>query len=354
MSIDPIVAASPTSDSQSGAGPSARPSTLAPARMPPDRIEKVDARGAPSQTYNADVLLHNSLGGAHALVASAAGATFGAVQRVGPALSQLGPEAASAATAAAGAAASIAGETLGAAGLVVAMQSSAGDAGEDAPDATWRQHSNAVADRTPQQVHTTFPGYRVDVGPNHTTNPAHVRPAKDGILTTPAETSTKVTHTGHAAPELRELTIPTGTAVHQPRAMDQATFSKQERVVTPAHTAHLTASGSLMNADRAIVPAEKLSGYALNPAHAQGGNKARLFQATLGMDASHAHDLETQLRDGIKTKSAIPGDVDEHGVRFAVDVPVVGPKGSATVRSSWIYKSNSEEPSLTSVRVKIK
>jgi hypothetical protein len=61
------------------------------------------------------------------------------------------------------------------------------------------------------------------------------------------------------------------------------------------------------------VPVEKLSGYALNSNHAQGGDKARVFQATLGMDASYAPDLETQVRDGIKTNSAIPGDVDELG-----------------------------------------
>jgi hypothetical protein len=94
------------------------------------------------------------------------------------------------------------------------MQSSAGNAGEDAPNATWRQHANAVADRTPQQVRTTFPGQRVDIGPNHTTNPTHVRPAKDDIFTTPAETLEKRRIQVHAAPEFRELTIPTGTAVY--------------------------------------------------------------------------------------------------------------------------------------------
>jgi filamentous hemagglutinin len=142
--------------------------------------------------------------------------------------------------------------------------------------------------------------------------------------------------------------------VHRPSAANQATFAKQETVVTAAHAARLTAGGSLVNADRAVVPAEKLTGYALNPNHDLGGNKARLFQSILGMDASHSHNLEMQLREGIKTGSAIPGDIDEHGVRFAVEVPVVGPKGSASVRSAWIYKSSPEEPSLTSVRVKIK
>ncbi len=51
---------------------------------------------------------------------------------------------------------------------------------------------NAVAVRTPQQTHTTYPGERVDVGPSHTAHPASLpHSIKDGAHTTPAETSTK-------------------------------------------------------------------------------------------------------------------------------------------------------------------
>jgi hypothetical protein len=344
--IDPIAVASPTPDARSGAVPSRRASEVAPASMPPDRIEKDDAHG-PSQTYNADIL-RNAVNGTHAVAASAAAATMGAVQRAGAAVSELGPRVASATTAAA----PIAGETLGAAGLVVTMQSSAGNAGEDAPNATWRHHSNAVADRTPRQVHTTFPGQRVDIGPNHTTNPTHVRPAKDGILTTPAETSTRLTHTGHAAPELRELSSPTGTAIHQPSATDQATFAKQDRIVTPAHAAHLTNSGNLVNGDKAIIPSDKLTRYALDPNHPRGGDKARVFKAALGYDQSSYGGLDKQIRVGIQREHAEPGASNEYGSQFSVDIPVTGPAGSAIVRTGWIYDKSSDVPRLTTAFVK--
>ena len=246
-----------------------------------------------------------------------------------------------------------AGETLGAAGLVLTMQSSAGNAGEDAPNATWRQHSNAVADRTPQEVHTTFPGQRVDVGPNHTTNPAHVRPAKDGILTTPAETQTKPTQTGHAAPDLRELTKPTGTAVHQPSATDQATLAEHEKIVTPARAAHLTPSGTLVNADKAIVDVEKkVNGYFLNPQHGDGMHKARVFKSALGYDASNSQGLVDQIREGVQHQRATPGKVDKYGETFEVDIPVTGPKGTATVRTGWNYDPGSDVPRLLTAVVK--
>ena len=201
------------------------------------------------------------------------------VDRLGPTLSELGSKAASTATTAARIAAPIAGETLGAAGFVLTIQNSAGNAGENAPDSTWRKRSSAVADRTPRHVNTTFPGQRVDG--NHTINPAHVRPAKDVILTTAAEAQTKSTYTGHAAPDLRELTKPTGTAVDLPSATDQATLAKAGKTVTPDHATHLRPSCTLKNSHRAIVDQRKFTDYSLNPEHPRGGGKARVFKATL-------------------------------------------------------------------------
>jgi hypothetical protein len=315
--------------------------------MQSDRVEKSDAHGNPrNNIYNADVL-RNVSGGAYA-AASGIAATMPAAERLGPTLREVG----STAAAAARSAAPIAGETLGAAGLVLMMQSSAGNAGEDAPNAMWRQHSNAVADRTPQQAHTSFPGQRIDDVPNHTTNPAHVRPAKDGILATPAETQAKPAHTGHASPDLRELTKPTGTTIQPPKAADQATLAKQEKIVTSAHAAHLAPNGTLAHADRATIDVKrKVAGYALDPQNEVGKNKARVFKSVLGYDQSNYGPLVDQIRDGIKNQTAVPGQVDKYGVRFSVDVPVTGPAGSGQVRTSWIYRPNSEAPDLTSMRV---
>ncbi len=168
--------------------------------------------------------MHRALSSAHVAAASATAATVGAAERFGPALADLGSKAASVAGGAARAAASSAGDMLGPAGLVLTMQSPAGNEGEDAPNAAWRQRSNAISDRSPQQTHTAYPGQRVDVGPNHTTHPASApNNVKDGVHATPAETMSKPLHTGHAIPDLAGLTKPTGAAIHPLNVADLMT-----------------------------------------------------------------------------------------------------------------------------------
>jgi len=123
-----------------------------------------------------------------------------------------------------GATADAAGAGLGAAGFVLTTQSPAGNADEHSLNAAWRTHSLAASDRTPQQTHTTYPGQRVDLGPNHTAHPASPpQSAKDSVHTTSAEPLTKPLHTGHATPDVSALTKPTGTAIHQPAASDLMT-----------------------------------------------------------------------------------------------------------------------------------
>jgi len=183
------------------------------------------------------------VGDYRAAIESLAAGTWGAAQRaestvagVADKLGQLGSKVAGAATDAAGVG-------LGAGGLVLTTQSSAGNAGEDAPSAAWRQHSNAVADRMPQQTHTTYPGQRVDVGPSHTAHPASPpHSAKDNVHTTPMESSTKAPHTGHSVPDLGELTKPTGTMIHPPDASDLMTEKTRPlHAGVPANTAPSTA-----------------------------------------------------------------------------------------------------------------
>ncbi len=215
-----------------------------------------------------------------------------------------------------------------------------------------RSPSNAVADRTPQHTHTTYPGQRVNVGPNHTAHPASLTHSiKDSVHITPAETSTKPLHTGHAAPDLSGLTKPIGTAVHQSNAADQAAFAKQGNSITSAHSAHLTPSGTLANADKATGVEDKLSNYSLNPEHKDGKHKARVFQSALGYEQSNAQGLAGQIRKGLKEQPAAPGLIDEFGDRFGVDIPVTGPKGPATVRTGWIYEPGSDVPRMTTARV---
>ena len=49
------------------------------------------------------------------------------------------------------------------------------------------------------------------------------------------------------------------------------------------------------NADRAVITADKLTGYLLNVAHKRGGPKARLL-LSLGYRSDNPHSLESDLR----------------------------------------------------------
>jgi filamentous hemagglutinin len=60
-----------------------------------------------------------------------------------------------------------------------------------------------------------------------------------------------------------------------------------------------------------------------------------------------------QLRQGVTQYPATGNLIDQHGVRFTVDIPVTGPNGNtATVLTGWIYRPGSATPSLITLRVK--
>lgn len=61
-----------------------------------------------------------------------------------------------------------------------------------------------------------------------------------------------------------------------------------------------SASGKLINADKAIIDVNKLTSYALNTEHPVGGNKAKVFESALGYNQSNVADLITKVQDGIK------------------------------------------------------
>jgi hypothetical protein len=91
-----------------------------------------------------------------------------------------------------------------------------------------------------------------------------------------------------------------------------------------------------------VIDNKKIDGYALNPDHPDGSHKARVFKSALGYDRDNSQGLVDQIRDGVQRQAAVPKEIDEHGTRFGVDIPVTGPTGkSATVRTGSIYDPGS-------------
>jgi len=107
----------------------------------------------------------------------------------------------------------------------------------------------------------------------------------------------------------------------------------------------------LPNADAAIVPLAKLTGYCLNPHHRDGQHKARVFESALGLDQSYAGYLRQALLDAARTCEATPGKTDRFGTRYTIDFLLQGPRGEATIRSTWIVRQDEECPRLVTCYV---
>jgi hypothetical protein len=103
---------------------------------------------------------------------------------------------------------------------------------------------------------------------------------------------------------------------------------------------------NLPNAERAVVELAKLRDYCINPDHPTGKHKARVFKSALGFRTEDAEKLREALLEAVRYVAANPGELDEYGQRYTIDVILLGPEGPATVRSSWIVRAGEDFPRL--------
>ncbi|WP_426984539.1 RHS repeat domain-containing protein [Brevibacillus borstelensis] len=115
----------------------------------------------------------------------------------------------------------------------------------------------------------------------------------------------------------------------------------------------ITAKNPLPNLQNAKIDPRKLSGYALNPEHPVGGNKAKVFESALGYNQSNADVLMKQVMNKLPQSEAVLGKLDQYGQRYTVDISITGVNGrEAIVRTGWILKPDSDIPELTTIYVK--
>lgn len=107
----------------------------------------------------------------------------------------------------------------------------------------------------------------------------------------------------------------------------------------------------LKNAPTAIIEPVKFVDYCLDPHHEDGRHKARVFKAILGFDRTNYADLIAAIRTGIMTHEAEYLGETAHGFLWRVDMPITGPRGTATVRTGWIYEKGQDVPRLTTAYV---
>jgi len=100
------------------------------------------------------------------------------------------------------------------------------------------------------------------------------------------------------------------------------------------------------NAEKAIVPPEKLSGYLLNPLHPVGGPKALWF-LMLGYQAEAAEVLAVDLLKIVRSSSDFESFLDSFGVKYAVRGFLRGPRGRlVAVQSIWMIEKGEDVPKL--------
>ncbi len=86
----------------------------------------------------------------------------------------------------------------------------------------------------------------------------------------------------------------------------------------------------LPNADKAVVPLEKLRGYSLDSSHPVGKHKARVFALALGMTQDDAPRLQKMILQAVLTNEAVEIDTNEQ--RFVANGQTVCQKDAVFKR----------------------
>lgn len=83
---------------------------------------------------------------------------------------------------------------------------------------------------------------------------------------------------------------------------------------------------TIPNADRAIIAAEKLVGYLLNPIHKRGAAKAKLLLTT-GYRSDEPQTLESDLRTQHLSLDVLRTSQNLYGVVYEIEGPIRTPRG---------------------------
>ncbi|WP_406914996.1 DUF6883 domain-containing protein [Enterobacter quasiroggenkampii] len=130
-------------------------------------------------------------------------------------------------------------------------------------------------------------------------------------------------------------------------------FSKIPTLESPYVKGFTSQSGTLVNAEHAVVDPKKLAAYALDSTHPTGGHKARVFESALGYNPTNADVLAARIQEGILLASAKVLQANSYGQTMAVEMPILGVNGeTAIVRTGWMYDTDALVPRLTTLFVK--
>lgn len=106
----------------------------------------------------------------------------------------------------------------------------------------------------------------------------------------------------------------------------------------------------LPNYDRAVIPKEKFTQYALNPQ--KDKNKAEAFEKALGYNLNNANKLIKNIKENVNKYNAIEKEDKGFGKRYEVLMTLKGEnKKIANIKTAWIIDKDTGETRLTSAYV---
>ncbi len=132
-----------------------------------------------------------------------------------------------------------------------------------------------------------------------------------------------------------------------------SSLSKIPAFESPYEKGFTSESGTLVNAEHAVIDPKKLATYALDSTHPTGGHKARVFESALGYNPTNADVLAARIQEGVLSAPAKLLQANNYGQTMAVDMPILGVNGeTAIVRTGWMYETDALVPRLTTIFVK--
>ena len=109
----------------------------------------------------------------------------------------------------------------------------------------------------------------------------------------------------------------------------------------------------LPRADEAEVDPRKLYDYALNPDHAEGRHKARVFRSALGIAQVDWPYLRDQILERLAASEVTRVESSPWGFQYGVRVRIDGLNGAThAVMTGWIVVGD-RPPKLTTIMVDI-
>ncbi len=83
-----------------------------------------------------------------------------------------------------------------------------------------------------------------------------------------------------------------------------SSLSKIPTFESPYVKGFTSESGTLVNAEHAVIDPKKLAAYALDSTHPTGGHKARGFESALGYNPTNVDVLAARIQEGVLSAPA--------------------------------------------------